>query len=174
MRPEKQQLVQDIQAILGKSESLFLITYKGLTAAQFADLRGRLAGVGSECHVIPNRLFKRAARDTGITALTDVALAGDNACVTGGTDTVGVAKILKTYAKENEKVTVRLAVVDGTYCDAAGAAQLADLPAKEVLQAQLLSLLQAPARQLVGVLHAKLASVVYVLNAYLKEKEQAA
>jgi large subunit ribosomal protein L10 len=51
---------------------------------------------------------------------------------------------------------------------------LADLPPREVLQAQLLGLLQAPASQMVQVLNAKVASVVFVLNAYLCQKEKAA
>ena len=51
---------------------------------------------------------------------------------------------------------------------------LADLPSREVLLAQLLGLLQAPGSQLVRVLNAKVASIVYVLDAYCKSKEQVA
>jgi large subunit ribosomal protein L10 len=65
-------------------------------------------------------------------------------------------------------------VLEKRHCSPADVAALADLPAREVLQAQLLGLLQAPMRQLVGVLHAKLASPVYALQAYLEAKQKTA
>ena len=63
---------------------------------------------------------------------------------------------------------------DGKLLNAAEVAALADLPPREVLLGQLLGLLQAPATGLVRVLNAKLSSIVYVLNAFCKKKEQAA
>jgi large subunit ribosomal protein L10 len=67
-----------------------------------------------------------------------------------------------------------MGVVDGNLLTGEQVAQLAELPPKAVLLAMLLGTLQAPATQLVQVLNAKLASIVYVLSAHLKEKEQAA
>ena len=100
-------------------------------------------------------------------------MAGDNAMVCGG-DIVAVAKIVKEYAKSHDKAPVRLGVIDGHLITADQVGELADLPPREVLLAQLLGVLQAPASNLVRVLNAKLASVVYVLSAHLKNKEQAA
>ncbi len=174
MRAEKKQLVQDIRGLMGLSTGFFLIGYKGLTAAEFTDLRNRLAALGGECHVVPNRLFKRAAALAGISSLEPVEVAGDNAMICGGHDVAAVAKAVKAYAKENEKAPIRLGVVDGHVLTADQVGELAELPPREVLLAQLLGVLQAPASNLVRVLNAKLASVVYVLNAYLKKKEQAA
>jgi large subunit ribosomal protein L10 len=174
MRAEKQQLVQDLQGLIGLSSGFFLIGYKGLTAAEFTDLREKLAAIGSECHVIPNRLFKRAAAEAGIESLSEVGIAGDNAMVCGGEDAAAVAKIVKDYAKEHEEAPIRMGVLDGNVLTAEQVVALADLPPKEVLLAQLLGTLQAPASQLVRVLNAKLASVVYALSAYLRKKEEAA
>jgi large subunit ribosomal protein L10 len=69
-------------------------------------------------------------------------------------------------------MTVKLAVVEGALLNQADAFAMADLPSREVLLAQLLGLLQAPASQLVRVLNAKLASIVYVLDAYCKKKDE--
>jgi len=173
MRAEKHQLVQDIKELMGLSSGFFLIGYKGLTTAQLTDLRNRLAAVGGQCHVVPNRIFKRAAAARGIGAIEPVAVAGDNAMVCGG-DIAAVAKIVKEFAKSHDKAPIRLGVVDGRVFTAEQVVELADLPPREVLLAQLLGVLQAPAGNLVRVLNAKLASVVYVLSAYLKKKEQAA
>ncbi len=173
MRAEKHQLVQDIQRLMGLSTGFFLIGYKGLTTAELTDLRNRLAAVGGQCHIVPNRLFKRAAAAIGAAAIGSVEVAGDNAMVCGG-DIVAVAKIVKEYAKSHDKAPVRLGVIDGHVITAAQVGELAELPPREVLLAQLLGVLQAPASNLARVLNAKLASVVYVLSAHLKNKEQAA
>ena len=174
MRAEKQQLVQDIRALIESSSSLFLIGYKGLTAAEFRDLRQALAGCGSQCHVVPNRLLKIAATQGGQVALGETDLRLDTALISGGQDVVTVAKALRDFAKTHEEAVLKFAVVEGKLCGPAEAGALADLPSREVLQAQLLGLLLAPSSQLVRVLNAKVASVVYALDAYLSKKENAA
>ena len=174
MRAEKKQLVQDIRGLMGLSTGIFLIGYKGLTAAEFTDLRNQLAALGGECHVVPNRLFKRAAAAAGIASMEPVVVAEDNAMICGGKDVAAMAKAVKAFARGHEKAPIRLGVVDGHVLTAEQVGELAELPPREVLLAQLLGVLQAPAGNLARVLNAKLASMVYVLSAYLKKKEQAA
>jgi large subunit ribosomal protein L10 len=152
---------------------LYVIGYKGLTAAEFRALRGALAPAASQCHVVPNRLLKIAAAESGLAALGAAELRLDTALVSGG-DPVAIAKILRDFARTHDEVVVKLAMIEGKLWSAAAAAAVADLPPREVLQAQLLGLLQAPATQMVRVLSAKVASVVYVLDAYLSQKEKAA
>jgi large subunit ribosomal protein L10 len=174
MRAEKTQLVKDIQALVESSSNLFLIGYKGLTTVDFSALRRVLLGCGAQCHVVPNRILKIAAGASGLTALGQAELKLDTALVTGGTDPVGVARVLRDFAKSHASAAIKLAVVERKLCTPAQAAALADLPSREVLQAQLLGLLNAPATRVVQVLNAKVASVVFVLNAYLSQKEKAA
>ena len=87
---------------------------------------------------------------------------------------MALAKAVREFAKGRDQVKVKLAVVEGTLLSEADTYALADLPAREVLLAQLLGLLQAPAGQLVRVLNAKVASIVYVLNDYCTKKGQVA
>ena len=174
MRAEKKQLVQDIRGLMESSPYVFVITYKGLTAAQFGKLRKTLAEAQSQCHVVPNRLLRRAAVEGGLAILTDVPLGGDSALISGGSDPVAVAKRLCTFMDGNQKVSFKVGVLGGKLCSPTQARSLATVPPVEVLQAQLLGLLQAPMTQLVGVLNAKVASVLYVLSAYLSKKEKAA
>jgi len=174
MRAEKTQLVRDIRALLESSPSLFLIGFKGLSTEDFRALRETLRPCGSVCHVVPNRLLRIAATESGLGALGQAELKLDTALISGGADPVGVAKALREFAKTRAGAALKLAVVEGKLCAAAEAASLADLPSREVLQAQLLGLLQAPATRLAYVLNAKVASIVLVVNAYLIEKEKAA
>jgi large subunit ribosomal protein L10 len=174
MRPEKTQQVRDIRALMESSPSLFLMGYKGLTAAEFRALRSALAVCGSQCHVVPNRLLKIAAAESGLAELGQAEVRLDTALVSGGADAVAVARALRDFAKTHEEAVLKMAVIERKLCTGAQAAALADLPPRQVLQAQLLGLLQAPAGRLLGVLNAKAASVVHVLNAYLSQKQKAA
>ena len=174
MRPEKKQLVADIRALLDASNGLFLLSYEGLGALGFGELRAALEDVGGECHVVPNRLFRRAAAESEMADLAEAKFGGATALVTFDSDLVGVAKVVRDFARTHNEVAFKLAVADGRVCMSAEAETLADLPPKEILRAQLLGLLNAPAGQLVGVLNAKVAGVVHILSAYLSKKEQAA
>ncbi len=174
MRPEKKHLVNRITTLMESSPGLFLITYKGLTAGEFGELRTVLAEIDGECHVVPNRLLKLAAAELSLDQLKQRSLIGDTAMVIGGHDVTLVATRLRDFGKNHPELKFKLAVLDGKLFSAEEAASLAELPSREVLYAQLLGLLQAPPSRLVNVLNAKVASVVNVLNAYLNEKKKAA
>ena len=166
-------MVQEIKGLIS-GKPIILISYKGLTAADFVGLRDSLAGFGAVCRVIPNTLLCVAAKAVGISCMDGVTLSGDTALISGD-DPVAMAKAIRDFAKQKKDIVkVKLAVVEGQLLDAADVEQLADLPPREVLLAQLLGLLNAPAGQLVRVLNAKLSTIVYVLNAFLQKKEQAA
>jgi large subunit ribosomal protein L10 len=170
MRAEKKQLVQDIGTLLTSSGHVIFVSYKGLKVADFSDFRQGLAKVGAECHVIPNRLLRKAAEVHGLTSLAEATLTHDNAMISGGEDAVAVAKVVRDFAKSHDAVNLKIGALDGRLLKSAEIEDLAALPSREILLAQLLGVLQAPARNLVGVLHAKTASVVYALQAYLDKK----
>jgi len=99
MRIEKQQLVQDLQAFLGPDRNVILINYKGLDVDAFAELRRALEKLHAESHVVPNRLFLRAAAEAGCSELAQAQLKGETALVTAGEDPVQVAKELNAFMK---------------------------------------------------------------------------
>lgn len=171
MRAEKLQLARDIQALIGRAPSIFLVSYKGLTVASFDTLRAALNPLGAACHVVPNRVFRIAAREAGLDDLAAFDLEGDTALICGGEDVVAVAKALRDFSKGHEQMAVKIALVEGRLAQPEQARALADVPSREVLLAQLLGLLQAPAGQLVRVLQASVANIVYVLSAYRQKKE---
>lgn len=173
MRPEKLQIIQEIKGLI-ENKPFILISYKGLTAAGFTAFRNTLHTVSAECHVVPNKLFQRACLELGAQAPAEAELSGDTALVTG-VDAVAVAKAVRDFVNQPKSVsTVKFGYLDGVLLSQPDVIALADLPPKEVLQAQLLGLLLAPASQLVRVLNAKVSSIVYVLNAFLQKKEQVA
>ena len=99
--------------------------------------------------------------------MPDVAeqLSGQTAIVTGDNDVAPVAKILKTFAAEFKIATLKIGVVDKNVLSTAEVEALADLPSREVLLAQLLGVLLAPATKLVRILNEPASALARLLNA---------
>lgn len=174
MRAEKEQLRKDIQSLLEKSSGAFLVAYKGLKVSHFREFRKHLAEAGSECHVVPNRIFRMAATESGMADLGSLKFTGETALITGGNDPVRVAKLVKDFGKDHAALMARFGVLNRKMISAADVKALAELPPREYLLAQLLGLMQAPTRQLVTVLNAKVASIVHVLQAYTEKNKASA
>jgi large subunit ribosomal protein L10 len=166
MRPEKTSIVQDLLSKLNASPFLFVTDYTGLRVDQFSELRIRLAGAGARCHVVKNTFLRRAAKDAGLPEL------GQTAIIVGDKDVAAAAKVVKTFVAEFQKPVVKLGVIDRAVVSSDQIKAIADLPAREVLLAQLLGVLQAPAARLVRTLNEPAASLARILQAKV-EKEGA-
>ncbi len=164
MRPEKASIVADIVTKLESSPYLLVVDYAGLNVGQFSELRSRLRAVGAECRVTKNTFLKRAAKEGGLPDFS-AELTGQTAMVVGESDVCAAAKVLKVFASEFEKPTVKVGVLDGAPLTAEEVGKLADLPPREVLLGKLLGVLQAPASQLVRLLNEPAASLARVLQA---------
>jgi large subunit ribosomal protein L10 len=164
MRAEKASIVSDLAARLKESPFVLVTDYQRMKVDQFSELRDRLAPTGAEIRVVKNSFLKRAMEDSG---LPDVAnkLGGQTAIVTGKKDVAPVAKILKAFAKEFNIATLKIGVVDREILSNTDVEAMADLPPYEILQAQLLGLLLAPATRLVRVLNEPASSLARLLNA---------
>ena len=167
MRPEKSTIVDDIKLRLNAVPFLILIEYGGMNVVHFAELRKRLAEAGAQCSVVKNTFLKRALKDAGLVDL-DEHLTGQTALVTGEKDVCATAKVIKTFAAEFQKPTVRVGILDNAVLSVDQIMALASLPSKEVLQSQLLALLLMPATQLVRTLNEPGASLARVLAAKAK------
>lgn len=165
MKTEKQLIIDALLERINASPFMLVAEYSGMTVPQFSELRNRLRAVGSEFHVAKNTFVKRAAATASIPETVDALFSGQTAVVTGDSDVCAAAKVVKNFHKEFTRPVIRGGVLDGEVIDAAQVGALADLPPKEVLQAQLLGVLQTPARQLVTVLNEPLASLARVLQA---------
>jgi len=174
VRAEKKRLNQDIQALLTRSSGVFLVMYKGMKVSEFGELRKGLPALDAACHVVPNLILQHAAAELGIRELAEMELTGETALVTGGKDPAKSAKYLKGFRKNHPALTVKFGILERKLISAQAVETLADLPPREVLLARFLGVLEAPKRQLVTVLNAKAASVLYVLLAYINKKEKAA
>ena len=120
-----------------------------------------------------NRLVRLALQESELPDLGD-ALTGPTGVVFGFDDAVGPAKVLTDFAKENkDRPALKLGVVDRKVIQPEQIIQLARLPSREVLLAQLAGALQAPMAALADVLEAKLQEMVGLLEALKDERGSA-
>lgn len=154
MRAEKQYLISEVETHLKKSDYVILANFAKVTVSDVAELRGRLAAENAEFHVVKNSSLRVAAKALGLPEF-DASLAGPTAIVVGGKNSAGVAKILKKFFEEKQKLEVKVGVMDKKIVSAADLAKIADLPSFEALRAQLLGLFTQNAAAFVRVLDAK-------------------
>lgn len=169
-RPERQQMAAEAAAVFAQSPYAFFVSYKGLTVARFALLRAKLAKASATLQVMKNSYAILGMRATGAKVPADFALAGDTAVVCGG-DPVAVMKLLRDLRREFEQVTVKAGVLEGVVLDARAAESVAEMPAKEVLYAEIVGAIAMPATALVRALESSLSSVVRVLQSHVAQQE---
>jgi len=173
MRAEKNNIVSDLSAKLKDSPFVLVTDYQHMKVADFGELRSRLAPAAAEVHVVKNSFLRRAMNDCGFPDVAD-KLVGQTAVVTGQKDVAPVAKIFKRFATEFKIAALKIGFVDRTVLSTAELETLAELPAREVLQAQFLGLLLAPATSLARVLSEPGAALARLLKAKAEKEGQAA
>ncbi len=144
---QKKQVVDEIAEKLQASNSIVVVDYRGLNVAEVTELRKQLREAGVEFKVYKNTLTRRAVEKLELTDLND-ALVGPNAIAFGGEDVVAPAKILNDFAKEHEALEIKAGVIEGNVASVEEIKALAELPSREGLLSMLLSVLQAPIRNL--------------------------
>ena len=151
-RSEKEAVVNDVTGLAAKAQTLVLAEYRGIAVADMARLRASARSNGVSLSVLKNTLARRAVADTGFAVLSD-QMTGP--LIYGfSEDAVAAAKVVAEFAKTNDKLVIRAGAFGGKALDADGVKQLASIPTKEVLLAQLLGLMQSPVSRTARVLAA--------------------
>jgi large subunit ribosomal protein L10 len=151
-RNEKAAVVADVSAQVGKSQTLALAEYRGLTVAHLDTLRRQAREKGVYLHVLKNTLARRAVAGTGFEVASE-SMVGP--LIYGfSEDAVAAAKVISDFAKGNDKLVIKGGVYAGKALDANGIKALASIPSREVLIAQVAGLLKSPIQRMAGVLAA--------------------
>ena len=154
MRAEKQYLISEVETHLKKSDYVILANFTKVTVSDVADLRSKLAAEKAEFHVVKNSSLRVAAKALGLPDI-ESSLTGPTAVVVGGKNPAGVAKVLKKFFTDKQKLEVKVGVIDKKTITASDLSILADLPSLEALRSQLLGMFTQNAAAFVRVLDAK-------------------
>jgi large subunit ribosomal protein L10 len=144
---KKENDVSELVEKFKKAASVVSFSYQGLSVDKFMKLRRQLREQKIECHVFKNNISRRAAAALGQEKFSE-SLVGVKALAISYGDAVAPAKIIFDLAKEFKQIKLSTGLVEGHYADEAGIAQLATLPSREVLLAQLAFGLLGPVYQL--------------------------
>lgn len=147
IREEKVTLVNEIAEKLQNSKSTIITDYRGLTVAEVTELRAKLREAGVEFKVLKNTMTRRAADQVNLSEVNEF-LTGPSAIAFSYDDVVAPAKILNDFAKAHKALELKAGIVEGKIIGQAEVTALAELPNREGLLSMLLSVLQAPMRNL--------------------------
>jgi len=173
MRAEqKKEIVQSLHDKFARSKIVILTDYKGLDVAAITSLRKKLRDAGIEYKVVKNTLLVLASEDTDV-ALIKEHFKGPSAVALSYDDPVSPAKVLTEFAKENEKLEIKVGTIGGKMIDLSEIKALASLPSREVLLAKVLSAMNGVPTSLVRVLNAVPQQFLNVLLAIKEQKEAA-
>ena len=151
-RSEKEAVISDVTSLAAKAQTLVMAEYRGITVADMTKLRSEARSKGVTLSVLKNTLARRAVAGSAF------EIVGDQ--MTGpliygfSEDAVAAAKVVADFAKTNDKLVIRGGAFGGKALDVNGVKQLANIPSKEVLLAQLLGLMQSPISRTARVLAA--------------------
>ena len=172
-KDEKTAIVEQLAANFGRASIALISEYKGISAGQSDELRRRLRAVRGEFRVTKNTLMRRAIKDTRFSAL-DSSLGGPIGLILSYADPVELAKTVSGLKDLGEKFKVRSGVLDGKPLTAEEVNALATLPPREVILAQLLGLIQAPATRLARLLNEPGSTLARLVDAIGKKAGEGA
>ena len=141
-RSEKQAVIDEVTGLAAIAQTLVMAEYRGITVADMTRLRSQARDKGVTLSVLKNTLARRAVAGSAFEVVTD-QMTGP--LIYGfSVDAVAAAKVVADFAKTNDKLVIRGGAFGGKTLDVNGVKQLANIPSREVLLAQVCGLLMSP------------------------------
>lgn len=163
-KQEKKETIDELHEKFSRAKTAVLTGYTGINVEQITELRSKLRKSQVEYRVVKNTLARRAVQGTGLEPLKDYFV-GPVGIALGFDDVVAPAKVLFEFNKTQEKLQLKIGVLDGKLLQQADIKALATLPSLNSLRGKIIGLLQAPASRMVGVLAAPGGQIARVLKA---------
>lgn len=163
-KQEKKETIDELHEKFARAKTAVITGYTGINVEQITELRSKLRKSQVEYRVVKNTLARRAVQGTGLEPLKDYFV-GPVGIALGFDDVVAPAKVLFEFNKTQEKLRLKIGVLDGKLLQQADIKALATLPSLNSLRGKIIGLLQAPASRMVGVLAAPGGQIARVLKA---------
>ncbi len=169
-KKQKKELAEGFIENLTASKTTVVCDYKGMTVAEISELRKILREAGIKMQVL-KKSVAQVAFDNQKIDLDVRKMEGQLAFVYGGEDEVTATKIVRKFAKDNEKLKMLAGVLENKAMTQEEMTALAKLPGKDELLAKVVGSLKAPVSGFVNVLGGNLRGLVYTLQAIREKKE---
>jgi large subunit ribosomal protein L10 len=168
-RPEKVAVVDEIRTKLAEADAAMLTEYRGLTVPALAELRAALRGAGTEYKVFKNTLARRAVSASGLDDIASL-FEGPVAIAFVRGDAANAAKALRDFGRANPALVVKGGLLGARVVTPGDIEALAELPARDVLLAQVAGAFQAPLTKAAGLFQAFTRNFAYGLKALIDQR----
>jgi len=170
---KKKQTTDSLDNALSDAGSVFLVDFGRIVAGHDVELRKALNKQGIFYRVAKNTLVRRAVQGTDYECVSD-ALKGPLLFAFSKEDPGAAGRLVKDFAKANDKLVPKIVSVGGKLYGAAELERLASLPTRDQALSMLLGCLVQPATMLVRVLSEPAASLARAVRAVGDQKQAAA
>ena len=169
---DKKALVAEVAEVAAKAQSVVAAEYRGLTVSQMTELRAKARKSGVYMRVVKNTLARKALAGTSFEAVGP-KLKGPLVLAFSKDDPGAAARVVKDFAKANDKLVATLVSLGGPVLSAKDLDAVANLPTREQALAMLMGTLKAPAQKLVSTMAAVPSKLVRTLAAVRDQKQAA-
>jgi large subunit ribosomal protein L10 len=169
---DKKALVAEVAEVAAKAQSVVAAEYRGLTVSQMTELRAKARKSGVYMRVVKNTLARKALAGTSFEAVGP-KLKGPLVLAFSKDDPGAAARVVKDFAKANEKLVATLVSLGGQVLSAKDLDAVASLPTREQALSMLLGTLKAPSQKLVSTIAAVPSKLVRTLAAVRDQKQAA-
>ena len=173
-KDQKAEVVEQIAAQIREAEAVYAVDYRGLSVTQAAELRASLREADARFRIVKNTLSLRAAEQAGAEDLKPVVEEGPTALAFVLGDPALAAKALDTFARQAQLLEFKGGLMGDTVLSADEIRQLARLPGRDQLNAQLAGIVASPVTGLVRGLGSMLSGLAIALGQIQQQKEEAA
>lgn len=170
---EKKAIVAEVAEVAADAHSVVAAEYLGLSAEEMTTLRADARNGGVYLRVVKNTLAKRALEGTDFACIND-ALTGPLLLAFSQEDPGAAARVIKAFAKEHDKLVVKMLSVGGQLLPANDIERLASLPTKDQAISMLMSVMQAPITKLARTMNEVPGKLVRTIAAVRDQKQNAA
>jgi large subunit ribosomal protein L10 len=169
---DKKALVAEVAEVAAKAQSVVAAEYRGLTVGQMTELRSKARKSGVYMRVVKNTLARKALAGTSFESVGP-KLKGPLVLAFSRDDPGAAARVVKDFAKSNDKLVATLVSLGGQVLPGAELEKVASLPTREQALAMLMGVMKAPIQKLVGTLAAPGSKLVRTIAAVRDQKQAA-
>ena len=170
---DKKALVAEVNEVAQTAQSVVAAEYRGLTVSKLTELRAKARASRVYVRVVKNTLARRAVAGTQFECVGD-KLKGPLILAFSQDDPGAAARLIKGFAKDNDKLVPTLVSLGGTVLSGKDLERVASLPTREQALAQLMGVMKAPIGKFVRTLAEPTAKFVRTVAAVKDQKQAAA
>jgi large subunit ribosomal protein L10 len=176
-RQKKESILKDLAEQIKKARMIVFINFHGLSTSATQKLRNLMRAGFAQYKVAKKTLIKKALGDSGISGeIPDLGGEVGLIFVQGeeparnashsdaGGEIANIAKNIAKFIKEHKELSILGGILENKFIEKKMISELAVIPSREVLLANLVYALNSPLRRLVGGLEGNLQKFVIVIS----------